>query len=85
MEKALTKLSSFTIPRKAKQELTAIGGDISVSAAATSLAISVPSILFSFLFLGDSWGSPWFVLLPDESLVSCSNALPDSHGPVARF
>ncbi|KAK1603038.1 hypothetical protein QYE76_016811 [Lolium multiflorum] len=29
MEKALTKLSSFTIPRKAKQELTAIGGDIS--------------------------------------------------------
>uniref|UniRef100_A0ACD5X182 Uncharacterized protein n=1 Tax=Avena sativa TaxID=4498 RepID=A0ACD5X182_AVESA len=29
MEKALTKLSSFTIPRKAKQELSAIGGDIS--------------------------------------------------------
>jgi hypothetical protein len=52
MEKALTKLSSFTIPRKAKQELTAIGGDISVSAAATSLTLLVPFILFSFLFLG---------------------------------
>ena len=32
MEKALTKLGSFTISRKAKQELSAIGGDISVSA-----------------------------------------------------
>jgi hypothetical protein len=31
MEKALTKLGSFTIPRKAKQELSAIGGDLSVS------------------------------------------------------
>jgi hypothetical protein len=32
MEKALTKLGSFTISRKAKQELSAIGDDISVSA-----------------------------------------------------
>ncbi|CAL4929733.1 unnamed protein product [Urochloa decumbens] len=29
MEKALTKLGSFTISRKAKKELSAIGGDIS--------------------------------------------------------
>jgi len=32
MEKALTKLGSFTISRKAKKELSAIGDDISVSA-----------------------------------------------------
>ena len=31
MEKALTKLGSFTISRKAKQDLSAIGDDISVS------------------------------------------------------
>jgi hypothetical protein len=67
MEKALTKLSSFTIPRKAKQELSAIGGDISVSAA--SFTLSAPFLFFSFLsclflFLGDSEvRSSWFLLV----------------------
>ena len=45
MEKALTKIGSFTISRKAKQELSAIGGDISVS---------ITCLLFAFLF-------DWFV------------------------
>jgi len=43
MEKALTKLGSFTISRKAKQELSAIGDDISVSARP-----SPPSLILSF-------------------------------------
>ena len=42
MEKALTKLGSFTIPRKAKQELSAIGGDISVCLTPTS----IPALFF---------------------------------------
>jgi hypothetical protein len=65
MEKALTKLSSFTIPRKAKQELSAIGGDISVSAA--SFTLSAPFLFFSFLpfpVLGRFGGlSSWFLLV----------------------
>jgi hypothetical protein len=38
MEKALTKLGSFTISRKAKQELSAIGDDISVSALLAAIS-----------------------------------------------
>jgi len=45
MEKALTKLGSFTISRKAKKELSAIGDDISVSARLAAIS------LFSLPFL----------------------------------
>lgn len=60
MEKALTKLGSFTIPRKAKKELTAIGGDISVSASSTLLPSHPPASSFfpSFLAIGGEI-SPW--------------------------
>ena len=68
MEKALVKLSSFTISRKAKKELSAIGDDISVSARpAISLfflrflrnqlpaAIALDPLPLFFIL---SWGSP---------------------------
>lgn len=66
MEKALTKLSSFTIPRKAKQELSAIGGDISVSAASPALWCH-SSFAFLPLFFPVLWGLE-FLLVLDESI-----------------
>lgn len=67
MEKALTKLGSFTISRKAKQELSAIGDDISVSAARHfrlafpcnrfAAGRCVGSVPFNLYILSWSWGS----------------------------
>jgi hypothetical protein len=55
VEKALTKLGSFTISRKAKKELSSIGGDISVSARRHSYSpprLSAQSVFARGNFVG---------------------------------
>lgn len=77
MEKALTKLGSFTIPRKAKQELSAIGGDISVSAPLLlpsfppSRVISLSLLSFSLFVAGFVMANPFSFLVNRLDRVKC--------------
>ena len=86
MEKALTKLGSFTISRKAKKELSAIGDDISVSARLAAISLfSLPFLRNQLLAAIALDPLPLISTLPwggrgDELLYGCGNARSSSPG-----